>query len=428
MANLEFQESLDYLYGLQRFGMVFGLRNIENIAQALGSPHADLRAIHIGGTNGKGSTAAMIDAMLREGGYRVGLYTSPHVVSFVERIQVNGQSITEKEVAELTARIKNRIEEAEIPEQFTFFDFTTAMAFLYFAESKVDVAIVEVGLGGRLDSTNILNPVVSVITNVSREHRDVLGESLEEIAGEKAGIIKEGVPLVTGVSQESVFLQLERICQQKKSPLYRLGKDFSSEKQGEGCFHFRGRHQDLSRLKLNLLGEYQIENATMALGTLETLAEHGFRVNPEAVYRGLERVTWPGRLEVVREKPWVVLDAAHNPSGARALREALSELFAYDRCYLLLGIMKDKEVERIVSVLAPIAHETVLCRPSQDRAAPPERLKKALEAIGGRGRIVPDVGEGLDALLATAGPADLICVAGSFYTIGEAKTRLLTGS
>lgn len=427
MESKDFRESLAYLYGLQRFGMVFGLSNIENILRALGNPHEHLKAIHIGGTNGKGSTAAMMASILQESGHRVGLYTSPHMVSFTERIQINSQPISEAEVAGLTARIKKRIEQAEVPQEFTFFDFTTAMAFLYFAESGVDLAIVEVGLGGRLDSTNVVAPLVAVITNVSYEHRDVLGDSLGEIAGEKAGIIKQGVPLVTGVTQDEIFLEFERICREKEAPLYRIGTDFSSENEGTGLFRFKGRHWSLSGLKVNLWGEHQIGNATMAVGTLEVIEGLGFPVSRESIWRGLEGVNWPGRLEIVRKRPWVVLDGAHNPAGAQALREALSENFSYDRCYLLLGIMKDKEVERIVSILAPLSHETILCKPRQDRAAAPERLLKALEAVGGKGRIIPDVAEGLDALLSMAGSNDLICVAGSFYTIGEVKAHLLRG-
>lgn len=427
MESKAFLESLAYLYSLQRFGMIFGLSNVKNIVRTLGNPQEDLKVIHIGGTNGKGSTAAMMASILRENGYRVGLYTSPHMLSFTERIQINGQSITESEVALLTARIRKRIEEAGIPQEFTFFDFTTAMAFLYFAESSVDLAIIEVGLGGRLDSTNIVTPFVVVITNVSHEHRDVLGDSLREIAREKAGIIKQGVPLVTGVVQQEIFQELEKICREKEAPLYWMGRDFSTEKEGTGLFRFEGRRWGISGLKVNLLGEHQIDNATMAVGTLEAIEELGFPVTFDSIHRGLEKVSWPGRLEVIRKRPWVVLDGAHNPAGAQALHEALSQDFSYDRCYFLLGIMKDKEVERIVSIVAPISHETVLCRPRQDRAAPPERLLRALEAVGGKGRVIPDVAEGLDALLSMAGSDDLICVAGSFYTIGEAKAHLLAG-
>jgi len=405
--------------------MIFGLSNVANITRTLGNPQDKLKFIHIGGTNGKGSTAAMMASVLQESGLRVGLYTSPHVVSFTERIQVDGEQITETEVARLTAEIKERVEEAGIPQVFTFFDFTTAMAFLYFAESNIDLAIVEVGLGGRLDSTNIVSPLVSVVTNVSYEHREVLGDSLKGIAKEKAGIIKRGVPVVTGVTQNEVFLVVKRNCREKGVPLYRMGRDFSHQKEEAGCFHFEGRKWSISGLRVSLLGDHQVDNATMALGTLETIEGPGFSTNSEAIRRGLAKVQWPGRLEVIREKPWVVLDGAHNPAGAQALSEALCQNFSYDRCYFLIGIMGDKEVERLISILAPLSHETVLCRPRQDRAAPPERLLEALEAVGGKGRIIPDVSEGLDILLSMARSDDLICVAGSFYTIGEARSHLL---
>ncbi len=425
MKNDTFHESLTYLYNLQRFGMVFGLSNIRNIVQTLDNPQERLKTIHIGGTNGKGSTAAMMASVLQRSGYRVGLYTSPHVMSFTERIQINSQCISEQRVARLTAMIRQKIEKADIPRAFTFFDFTTAMAFLYFSESEVDLAIIEVGLGGRLDSTNIVSPVVTVITNVSYEHRDVLGETLREIGREKAGIIKEAIPLVTGVTQQEVLDEMEERCREKRVPIYRLGRDFVIERQGGRHFRFEGRHGVLDGLQVNLTGQHQIENAAMAIGTLETMGELGIPVSHESVIRGLEEVTWPGRLEVIRKKPWVILDGAHNPAGAQALKEALVHNFSYDRCYLLLGIMKDKEVEEIIAILAPLADETVLCRPRQDRAAPPERLLETLEAVRGKGRIIPDVAEALDALLSTAGSNDLICVAGSFTTIGEAKAHLL---
>jgi dihydrofolate synthase/folylpolyglutamate synthase len=427
MESKAFVESLNYLYGLERFGMIFGLSNIERIVRALGNPHKDLKVVHVGGTNGKGSTAVMMASVLQESGYRVGLYTSPHILSFTERIQINGQEITEAEVAEMTARMRKQIEEAQILQRFTFFDFTTAMAFLYFAESGIDLAIMEVGLGGRLDSTNIVTPVVAVITNVSYEHRNVLGNSLSGIAREKAGIIKPGVPVMTGVTQQEILGQIQETCREKKAPLYLRGRDFVTEKERTGVFRFRGRRWDFSGIKINLLGDYQIDNAAMALGTLEAMEKAGFAVTRESVYGGLEKVEWPGRLEVIQKRPYVVLDGAHNPAGAEALSEALSQGFSYKRCFLLLGIMGDKEVERIVSILAPLSQETVLCQPKQDRAAPPERLLRATEAAGGKGRVIPDVAKGLDTLLSVAGSDDLICVAGSFYTIGEAKAHLLAG-
>jgi dihydrofolate synthase/folylpolyglutamate synthase len=425
MKKKAFHESLTYLYNLQRFGMVFGLSNIRNIVQTLGDPQENLKTIHIGGTNGKGSTAAIMASVLQLNGYRVGLYTSPHVVSFTERIQINGECISEEKVADLTAVMREEIDKADIPRTFTFFDFTTAMAFLHFAESEVDLALIEVGLGGRLDSTNIVSPMVAVITNVSYEHGDVLGKTLREITHEKAGIIKRTVPLVTGVTHQEVFDELERYAREKSAPIYRMGRDFTVERLGPGRFCFEGKRWSLSDLQVNLLGQHQIDNAAVAIGTLETMEELGTSVSHVSVIDGLARVTWPGRLELIRKRPLVILDGAHNPDGAQALKEALACEFPHDRCYLLLGIMKDKEVEEIISILAPVADETILCRPRQDRAAPPERLLKALEAVGGRGRVIPDVVEGLDALLSMAGPHDLICVAGSFTTIGEAKTHLM---
>jgi len=427
MGEKGFAKSLEYLYGLQRFGMVFGLSNITYITKALGNPQDHLKIIHIGGTNGKGSTAAMVASILRENGYRVGLYTSPHVQSFTERIQINGCPITEAEVALLTDRIRKRIEDAGIAQGFTFFDFTTAMAFLFFSESDVDFAVAEVGLGGRLDSTNVAKPLISVITNVTLEHCDILGKTLIEIAREKAGIVKQGVPVLTGATHPKVLRELKRICEEKGAPLHRIHRDFFGEKAGHGRFHFKGRRWNLPGLAVNLKGDHQITNATVAAATVEVLESLGFSIDRQSIQRGLANIQWPGRLEVIRERPQVVLDGAHNPAAARVLREALARDFSYSRCYLLLGIMKDKEIKEIVSILAPIAYEAVLCKPNQDRAISPDLLLQALEQSGGKGRIIQDVREGLKTLLSIAGDDDLICVTGSFYTVGEAREYLIAG-
>lgn len=223
-------ETLAYLYGLERFGMVFGLENVTRLLQTLGDPHQDLKVIHVGGTNGKGSVSAMMASTLQEEGYHVGLYTSPHLVSFTERIQIDGAEITWAEVVELTDLLRRRVEEEHIPQLFTFFDFTTAMAMYYFVRRKVDVAILEVGLGGRLDSTNVVHPLITVVTNVSRDHLNVLGERIEDIAREKAGIVKQGIPLISGTTQAEVIEIVEQECIKKEAPLRLIGRDFGGSR------------------------------------------------------------------------------------------------------------------------------------------------------------------------------------------------------
>jgi dihydrofolate synthase/folylpolyglutamate synthase len=424
MESREYRDSLDYLYGLERHGIVFGLANIRNILKSLGNPHQKVKAIHIGGTNGKGSTAAMIGSILGRSGYRVGLYTSPHLISFTERIRIGDREITEQEVVRLTEQIRGAIRKRGIPETFTFFDFTTAMVVLYFFEAGVDLAILEVGLGGRLDSTNVVDPLLAIITNISLDHRDYLGGTLKEVAREKAGIIKEGRGVVTAATQPRILDLLRRVSLEKKAPLFRVGRDFRGRRAGPRRFHYHGRKLDLPNLELNLAGRHQIINATTALGAIEMVGENGYRIGNEAIYEGLRGVQWPGRLEVVMESPTVLLDGAHNPGAAKRLKEAILEEFAYERLLLVLGIMNDKDYRRIISILVPLADMTVLCKSRCERAALPQVLLNEVTRIGKRGKIVEDVGEAVQHLLSLATERDLICVTGSFYTIGEAKAYL----
>jgi dihydrofolate synthase/folylpolyglutamate synthase len=426
MVSRKYRDSLDYLYGLESHGIVFGLANIRNILKSLGNPHEKLKTIHIGGTNGKGSTAAMIHTILSRCGYRVGLYASPHLISFTERIRIEGREITEEEVVRLTEHIRGAIRERGIPETFTFFDFTTAMAMLYFVEERTDLAILEVGLGGRLDSTNVVDPLLAIITNISLDHRDYLGDTLEKVAQEKAGIIKEGRGVVTAATQSKVLDLLRRVCLEKKAPLFRVGRDFRRKRVGPRRFHYHGRKLNLPNLELNLAGRHQIINATTALGAIEMIGENGYRVGDEAIYEGLRGVQWSGRLEVVMDAPTVLLDGAHNPGAAKRLKEAILEEFTYERLLLVLGIMNDKDYRRIISILVPLADMTVLCKPECERAALPQVLLNEVTRIEKRGEIVEDVGQAVQHLLSLATGRDLICVTGSFYTIGEAKACLST--
>jgi dihydrofolate synthase/folylpolyglutamate synthase len=300
-----YQRSLDYLYGLERFGMIFGLTQVEKILKAIDEPHQEVQAIHIGGTNGKGSTAAMIASILQKEGYRVGLYTSPHLLCFTERIKVNGKEIERDEVVELTEWMRERIEGAGITLPFTFFDFTTSMAFLYFKQKMVDLAILEVGLGGRLDSTNVVDPLLSIITNIDKDHVEQLGRSLLKIAGEKAGIIKKGRPLITAATQPQVLRLFSRTCKEKGAPYFRVGRDFRYEWTDDGNFNYEGFHRALE-CSSQSVGLHQITNGTTARA-MEVLEELGYIYGRHE--EGLKEVNWPGRLEMVSSSPRVVLDA-----------------------------------------------------------------------------------------------------------------------
>ena len=416
-----YQESLDYLYGLEKFGMIFGLTQVERILKAIGDPHREVQAIHIGGTNGKGSTAAMMASILQKEGYRVGLYTSPHLIRFTERIKVNGKEIEEGEVATLARWMKERIEKAGIAPPFTFFDFTTAMALDYFRQRMVDLAVLEVGLGGRLDSTNVVDPLLSVITNISKDHEAYLGKSILKIAGEKAGIIKKGRPLITAATQPQVIRLFSKICREKGSRYFRVGKEFRYLSTRDGDFHYEGLHRKLWGLRLNLRGFHQIINATTALGSLEVLEDLGYPISADSMVEGLREVDWPGRLEMVASSPKVVLDGAHNPAGALVLKESLGKEFQYNHLNLLIGVMKDKDIESILRLLAPLADHIILTQPNNDRAAPPALLKKALGENGKRAEIIEDLKEAVERGLSITGEEDLLCITGSLYVVGEAR-------
>lgn len=416
-----YQQSLDYLYSLEKFGMIFGLTQMERILRAIGDPHKEIQAVHIGGTNGKGSTAAMIDSILQEEGYKVGLYTSPHLIRFSERIKVNGKEIEEEEVATLAGWMRRKIEASGITSPFTFFDFTTAMAFHYFKEKLVDLVVLEVGLGGRLDSTNVVDPLISVITNIDKDHEQYLGKTILKIAREKAGIIKRGRPLITAATQPQVLRLFSKICREKGSPFYRVGKEFRYIRAEDGDFHYEGLNRKLWGIRLNLRGFHQIINATTALGVMEVLEDLGYRVSTEAMVEGLRKVDWPGRLEMVSSSPRVILDGAHNPAGAFVLKESLKKEFQYRHLILLIGIMKDKDISSMIHLLAPLADHIILTQPSIERAAPPELLKKELGRNGKKAEIVGNFNEAIERGLSVMKEEDLFCITGSLYTVGEAR-------
>jgi dihydrofolate synthase/folylpolyglutamate synthase len=401
--------------------MIFGLAQVERILEAIGNPHREIQALHIGGTNGKGSTAAMMASILQKEGYQVGLYTSPHLVRFTERIKVNGKEIEKEEVAALAGWMRERIEAARIESRFTFFDFTTAMAFLYFKQRMVDLAILEVGLGGRLDSTNVVDPLISIITNVAKDHEEQLGRSISKIAREKAGIVKKGRPLITAATQPQVLRLFSEVCREKESPYFKVGKEFRYVQAEGTSFNYEGLQRKLWGVHLNLRGFHQIVNATTALGAMEVLEDLGYNVSTDAMVEGLKEVDWPGRLEMVYSLPQVILDGAHNPAGALVLKESLEKEFQYRRLILLVGMMKDKDIRSVLHLLAPLADHIILTRPHTDRAAPPIVLKKALGQNGRKAVIVEDLKEAIERGLSMTGEEDLLCLTGSLYTVGEAR-------
>ena len=416
MRESKYEETLKYLFGLEKFGMIFGLDNIRWLLDIIENPHYFIKTVHIAGTNGKGSVATMLTHILKEGGFRVGKYTSPHVVSFTERITVNEKEITEEEVVDITEYIHDRVIEKDKNRSFTFFDFTTALAFEYFRREKVDIAVIETGLGGRLDSTNVILPLLSIITNVAYDHTEQLGPSLEKIALEKAGIIKDGVPIATaceGISRQIIEDKAKELhCQ-----AYILNRDFFYEKTSEQRLAYRGISKNLEDVFVNLYGDHQLTNCALALCAAEILSSLGFLVEDEAILRALSRMTWQGRLEKVKESPLVLLDGAHNPHGIHALSEFVHTHFHDKKKILVFGVMKDKEYETMLKEIVPEVDTVILTKPNIERALSPDSMQMCFNnAI-----ITDNMRNALKQARTVATEKDLILVTGSFYTIGEAK-------
>lgn len=414
-----YQDSLEYLFGLQKHGIKFGLNSTTNILDRLENPHEKLRCIHIAGTNGKGSTAAMAASMLQQHGLKVGLYTSPHLVRFTERFRINSEEVSVARILDIFQRIKSILNGRQPP---TFFEVVTAMAFLYFAEEQVDWAVIEAGMGGRLDATNVIRPRVCVITNIAMDHQEYLGKTLAAIAREKAGIIKDATPLVTGAVQPVVKGIFKATCYQHNAPLYLYKSDFNIRRLADDSFHYQGFRTRLANLRVNLKGAHQSANAALALAALEVLeANRALDFHPDAIRTGLLRVSWPARLEVLQERPQIVLDGAHNPQGAEILREALKRSFSYNRLHLVLGIMEDKDIRGILRRLLPLAESVIFTQPRYVRAAKAETLRRLARPYIQKQYIIPDAAAAIEQARLLAAPEDLICITGSLYFAGEVK-------
>jgi dihydrofolate synthase/folylpolyglutamate synthase len=415
-------KALDWVYDLQKFGIKFGLSSTARLMAGLDNPQRHCRFLHIAGTNGKGSVAAMLSSILTLAGYKIGFYSSPHLISFHERFRLQDRDIDDAEVLSLINQVKRVVDTDELP---TFFEFVTAMALLYYAQKKADPVILETGMGGRLDATNIVQPLLSVITNIALDHREFLGNSIQAIAAEKAGIIKAGVPVITFVRQATALTPITAAAEALKSPIYLGGRDFQTRGQGQGRFRYQGLKNTLSGLKTNLVGRHQYRNAAVALAALELLQENSFEVPESSIRQGLQQVRWPGRLEVVSMHPKVVLDGAHNPAAATTLAEALKRDLSYRRLILVLGIMADKDISGILRRLLPLADVVIFSRPRYERAATPERLQALAENLSQETHVIADLGAAIQKARGLAGAEDLIVITGSLFTIGEAREHLL---
>jgi dihydrofolate synthase/folylpolyglutamate synthase len=412
-----YSETLDNIYNLR--GGIIDLR-LDRMARALvlfDHPEKNFPSLHIAGTNGKGSTAAMLHRILTHAGYRTALYTSPHLVSFTERIRVGDDEISQDEVVELADELRARTAAAGIA--LTFFEFVTAMAFVHFARRRVDVSVVEVGLGGRLDATNLVRPLVSVITTISQDHEAYLGSDLVSIAKEKGGIVKDGVPVVCGDLPDKARTAVKEIAVSRSAQLYVLNQDFVFFLKSGGGFDYKGVNWNFEDLSVALRGRHQRANAAIALCALEMVATD-FPVAEGAIRDGLRTVAWPGRFEVMGTAPTVVLDGAHNGEGVRALIEEIREFRGARRIRMLFAAMDDKDWGSMLDALSGVVDEMVLTRVAMQRSADPHRLASVL---GDRPphRVIENPRAALGWLFDSAHDDDIVLVAGSLYLLGEIR-------
>ena len=410
----------------------YNLERISRLLAHLGDPHRRLKVVHVAGSKGKGSTAALITSILTHAGYKTGLFTQPHLITPRERCRINSRLISETEFAQYVNRLKPSIEamaESESLGRVSFFEIYTALAFTYFADNAVDFAVIEVGLGGRLDATNVVDPLVSVITPISLEHTAILGDTHEAIAKEKAEIIKPNRPVVLAPQVPEAQAVFEAVAADRDTPMAEVGCDIHLKRKD---WNINGQTFDLTTqsvfypdLFLSLIGEHQALNAATAIGCIEHIRQEGYKVPRTSIYDGLEEVRWTGRMQVVGQSPVILLDGAHSPTSAKALCEALREVFHYDRLILVVGLMRDKDLQAIGEVLCPFADEIITTQAFDNpRVTPAEEIAGAWSETGTKFHVCPNVREAIPLAKSIATPSDLICIAGSIYIVGEAMKVL----
>jgi len=411
-------DTIDWLYSLEARGEVYKLERMEHALAMLGNPHRRLRAIHIAGTKGKGSVAALIDSALRAAGMRVGLYTKPHLVRLTERTRIDGAEMPGEQMIDYIVRLRAIYERAGLA--LTFFEFTVALMFLYFAEAKVDVAVIETGLGGRLDSTNVVRPELCVITPIGFDHMEQLGYTIAAIAGEKGGIIKPGVPVVIGARDPEARVVLGEIAGARRSPARLIGRDFAYTSGAPAHrFDYQGLALELPRVEIALAGPFQHENGAIAIAALEALRAQGWPIDEGAIRRGFGEVVWPGRFDVVSRAPLVILDCAHNELSIQALLETVDiELGPEIKPWLVFACLQDKRYDRMAALLAPRVREAILTSVKPKRPLDPEQLKP-LFGSRVRTRVVRDPLRAMELVMGQAAENEVVLVTGSVYLIGE---------
>ncbi len=433
---MDYQQAIDYINSYtdyEKVGMphdpaFYDLRRVDELLSLLGNPHQKAASIHITGTNGKGSVAVMMASSLTANGYRTGLYTSPHFHTWRERVRVDSELISEVELARLVTELKPQLEAVNRRAKYgklTTFEFLTALAFAYFGQRGVRFQVLEVGLGGKFDATSVITPLVSIITPISFDHTDVLGSTLKEIAAEKCGIIKPDGTVVIAPQPPEAARVIRESCRQRRARLLTVGKDVTWQGLSSGLDGQRLRVQgrrDSYELFIPLLGEHQQVNAATAVAALEVIADNGFEIAKEKVAKGLERVSWPGRFQILSRRPLLVVDGGHNIGAARSLTQSIRHYLDYKRAILVMGTSHDKDIAGLVAELAPLFDQVIVTRSQHPRALAPAALAAEFARRGVKAQLVGDVPSALSRALSLAGEEDLVCVAGSLFIVGEAMT------
>ena len=429
MATPISEESLKYLYGLIPKGIKLGLKNISSVLDALGNPQQKSPTIHIAGTNGKGSTAAFCESILRNAGYRVGLYTSPHLINFSERIQVNRTPLSDDEVTKLIAKVKRTTEKIKTP--ITFFEFCTVMAFLHFAKQGTDLNVIEVGMGGRLDATSLCKGNISLITSIDKDHTSYLGNTVQEIAFEKASIIKKNGTVFASKLSKEVHDVIKNISDQKSATAQFLGEHFDvqitkGKKSPLLSITYQNQSVCLKDLELSLLGDFQASNAALALSAcLHHALKTGKVISEKSIRKGLKSTSWAGRMEVISSHPTVLLDIAHNPAAVKEMAKSVQKLFSYTKLIVICGIMKDKQSDEIIKELTNFADHFILVRPNKERSENPARLKEILKNYNVSCEVIENIPKAIIKAKKNALPNGIVCITGSIFTVGEAKQYLI---
>ncbi len=432
---MNYTEAISYIKDTAKFGSKLGLERTEKILEYLGNPHKKIKTIHIAGTNGKGSTTAMLTKILVTSGYKVGCYISPYIEEFEERMQINNKNIPKDDLAEIVTEVSKAVEKVIAGDYGnpTEFEIITCAGFLYFERNNVDFAVVEVGLGGRLDSTNVINPELSIIGSISLDHVAILGDTLEKIAFEKGGIIKNETPVVLYPQEDCVTKVIEDICDMKDAPLVKVNRDnatFVGVNDTEGQRVTQSLKiktlKDGYEVSLALLGVHQVQNCNVVINSCEALMDMGVKITKESIIDGLKAVKWPGRLEIMKRKPLVVMDGAHNIDGIKKLAESIDTYFKYKNMVLILGILADKQVDEMINTICPKGSKIIAVTPHSERAELCEDLREKIILCNENCEAVMDYEEAYRKALSYCDEDDMVVISGSLYMVGDMRKIIRT--